>query len=82
MTLLLFALHAYRSIARTDLLLAAGSGAPTDIFAALDKIKAAGDTLFTHFLPIGLTRAHFASAAAFPRLTDHFNFCSNSTQRA
>ena len=37
------------------LTLAAGGGAPTDIFSALDKIKAAGDTLFTHFLPIGLT---------------------------
>lgn len=36
---------------------AAGSsgGAPTDIFNALDKLKAAGDLLFGHFLPIGTT---------------------------
>ena len=40
---------------RASPVLAAGGGAPTDIFGALDKIKAAGDTLFTHFLPIGLT---------------------------
>lgn len=30
-------------------------GAPTDIFSALDKLKAAGDLLFGHFLPIGTT---------------------------
>jgi Type IV secretion system pilin len=32
-----------------------GGGAPTDIFSALDKLKAAGDLLFGHFLPIGTT---------------------------
>jgi hypothetical protein len=31
------------------------SGAPSDIFGALDKLKAAGDLLFGHFLPIGTT---------------------------
>lgn len=31
------------------------SGAPSDIFSALDKLKAAGDLLFGHFLPIGTT---------------------------
>lgn len=34
---------------------AGGGGAPTDIFQAADKIKAFFDTLFTHFLPIGLS---------------------------
>ncbi len=42
-------------VLQTGPVLADGGGAPTDIFGALDKIKAAGDTLFTHFLPIGLT---------------------------
>ncbi len=32
-----------------------GSGAPTDIFQAADKIKAFFDTLFTHFLPVALS---------------------------
>lgn len=42
--------------AATPIVAAAGSGgAPTDIFQAADKIKTFFDTLFTHFLPIGLS---------------------------
>lgn len=57
MLALLLAIHIrIVALAQVAPILAAGaSGTPSDIFGALDKLKAAGDLLFGHFLPIGAT---------------------------